>query len=574
MSDLFSHGWLGHCLALFALTFLHEDAAIVAAAFSHAEFGLPPGLALLSVYTGTLAGDLSIYGLGRAAQRSAWLRKRFIGDHIAQLKTWLETHLARMVVLCRVTPGLLFPTFVACGWFRLPFRRFALWSLLSVTVYTPLAMALASLLGTTLWQHLGHWAWGLVLLLALALTLRGARGPQWRLSGAGRPQARPDILEVLRNNWPGREHEHRGMPSLTRLLRRIAPAERIPTGVFYLPIAVHWLRLALRYRSLTLPTVADPMIEIGGFWGESKSACLDSVGPEHQCWVAPYVTLDRGTDAAADDRLARSRLDTAGLGLPVVVKPDIGWQGYGVALLGDAEALSNYIAAFPPGQRLILQRPIPHDGEAGVLYARLPGEPTGRVLSLTLRYFPFVTGDGHATLRALILRDPRAAWKARQHLGSHPEHMGLSQEDLERVPAIGELVRLAFIGSIRVGGLYRDASHLITPQLSARFDAISRSMPEFYFGRYDIRFESLEDLQAGTGFAIIEVNGAGAEAIQAWDPELPLRTVYRQMFEVQSLLFEIAARNRARGFRPIGARAFIGAFMRQHRLLKQYPPSG
>ncbi len=56
---------------------------------THAQFGLPPELAFFSVFTGTLAlaGDLSIYGLGRAAQRNAWLRKRFIGDHIVQVNT-------------------------------------------------------------------------------------------------------------------------------------------------------------------------------------------------------------------------------------------------------------------------------------------------------------------------------------------------------------------------------------------------------------------------------------------------------------------------------------------------------
>ena len=42
----------------------------------------------------------------------------------------------------------------------------------------------------------------------------------------------------------------------------------------------------------------------------------------------------------------------------------------------------------------MLQRYVPHAGEAAVLYARLPGEPAGRVLSLTFRYFPHVLGNG------------------------------------------------------------------------------------------------------------------------------------------------------------------------------------
>ena len=191
MPNLFPHGWFGHCLALFALTFLHENAAIVAAAFSYAEYGLPPGLALFSVYTGTLASDLTIYSLGRAAHRNRWLREHVIGPRVAHLKIWLETHLVRLVLLCRITPGLLFPTFLGCGWFRLPFRRFALLSLLSITLYTPIAMALASLLGQNLLQHLGRGAWALVLLLAVSMTLRGAFRTQWRLDRGHRRRGPP-----------------------------------------------------------------------------------------------------------------------------------------------------------------------------------------------------------------------------------------------------------------------------------------------------------------------------------------------------------------------------------------------
>jgi hypothetical protein len=364
------------------------------------------------------------------------------------------------------------------------------------------------------------------------------------------------------------------MPPLERLSRLVARAERIPTGLFYLPVVLRWFRLALRYRSLTLPTAANPMIETGGFWGESKSACMDQVGEPQRRWLADLVTLVRsGGDPGDDLACALQLMAGAGLGFPVVAKPDIGWQGYGVRLVSDAEQLRQYLADFPIGERLLLQRLVPYDGEAGVFYSRLPGEAEGRVFSLTLRYFPYVLGDGRSSLRELILRDPRAGWKARYHLGMHPEHLGLGRQDLGRVPDEGELVRMAFIGSIRVGGLYRDVRQLITPALSQRFDAIARCMPEFYFGRFDIRFDSLERLQAGEGFTIIEINGAGSEAIHIWDPEVPLRTVYQELFQAQDLMFEIAARNRARGFRPVGLAAFLGVAFRQHRLIGRYPPS-
>lgn len=374
------------------------------------------------------------------------------------------------------------------------------------------------------------------------------------------------------------------MPRLAGLARKVAAAERIPTLLFYAPLVLRWLWLSLRYRSLTLPSVANPAIEAGGFWGESKSACMGLIGADQQRWVASFRRFrtarlgargeGEGRGDAVETARALALMREAGLRFPIVVKPDIGWQGFGVRLIEDAAELQDYLAAFPPGEVLILQQYVPFDGEAGVFYARLPGEAQGRVFSLTLRYFPHVVGDGRSTLRELILADVRARFKARFYLGGLREHLGLTEAELASIPAAGEVERLAFIGSIRVGGLYRDGRKLITPELTARMDAIARSMGEFWFGRFDIRFESVERLRRGEGFAVIEINGAGAEAIHAWDPEMPVLSTYRELFRAQTLLFEIARRNRARGFKPIGLRALLAYQRRQQRLIKRYPPSG
>ena len=61
----------------------------------------------------------------------------------------------------------------------------------------------------------------------------------------------------------------------------------------------------------------------------------------------------------------------------------------------------------------------------------------------------------------------------------------------------------------------------------------------------------------GKGFTIIEINGAGAEAIQAWDPDVSLSNLYREFFKAQSLLFKVAALNRKRGYKPMSFWAFL-----------------
>ena len=141
------------------------------------------------------------------------------------------------------------------------------------------------------------------------------------------------------------------------------------------------------------------------------------------------------------------------------------------------------------------------------------------------------------------------------------------------MPGAGEVVRLGVVGSNRVGGLYVDGRATVTEAMRRRFDEISRSLPEFYFGRYDIRFDTIEALQAGEGFSIVEINGAGAEAIHIWDPDFSMLAGYSTLMRQQRLLFEIAADNRARGFEPLSARELIGYQRLQNRVTRNVPSS-
>ncbi len=570
--------WLMECAALFIAPFAHEDIALLGAALLIVERQMPAPLALTSVYGGVIASDLFLFGLGRLARHSGLLRHRLVGVRVETVGAWLDAHLVRIVMLSRLVPGLLFPAFVACGWFGVPFRRFIVIAAAAAAIYTPLVLFLAVEFGELVLQRFGDWAWAPAFAVIVALVLLRLKKPGWETLDhaiTGRPALHAPSLHGLRR--AALAYSHRGMPALGRLRRKVSLAERIPPPLFYLPLVLQWLVLGLRYRSMTLPTVANPLVVMGGMWGESKSDHLGQIAADQAAWVADFVTLVRAADGAtADDDLRRGlrAMAEVGLDFPVVAKPDIGWRGFGVRRLADAGELRDYLTEYPPGETMMLQRLIPYDGEAGILYFRFPGDKAGIILSLTLRYFPHVVGDGRSTVRELILRDQRSRWKAAAHLGRDPRHRGMTRADLDRIPPAGEILRLAFIGSNRVGGLYRDGEKYLTPELAARIDAISRSIPEFHFGRYDIRFKSIERLQQGADFAIIEINGAGAESINVWDPEMPVRRVYAKLFRQQALLFRIAAQSRARGFAPVSLRAFFRYQRRQSRLIRRYPASG
>jgi membrane protein DedA with SNARE-associated domain len=567
---------IAESLALFLIPFIHEDVAILGAAMLIVDQAIPVTLAFASLYAGIVLSDFAVYSCGVLAGRNRTVRRWVAGPRLGNVGSWLDSHLVRVVALSRVVPGLLFPAFIACGLCRISFARFAVVTMAAAALYAPAMLALAVFAGEAAVERLGVWVWWLFLALGGLMALARGRKSNWSMlarmaEGDGSAAALP--RQSARS--------HRGMPMLNWVTRSVSLAERIPVSLFYVPIAAQWLWLGLRHGSLTLPTAADPMIEAGGMWGESKSACMALAGPLARSSIAPFIAVitrsnDDSQGSVADDvARACAAMAEAGLEFPVVVKPDIGWRGFGVRLVADEAALKDYLAAFPAGETVILQQPVLWDGEAGVHYGRMPGEAEGRLFSLTFRYFPHVVGNGVATLRDLVLCDERASWKSASHLGTDRMHLGAGAlMDLDSVPAAGEVVRLAFIGSNRVGGLYRDAGDHITPMLTRRIDEIAKDLPEFWFGRLDIRFESVERLEQGERFSIIEVNGIGGESIDVWDPAMPVREVYRRLFRQQAMLFAIGACNRARGFRPQPVVAFLRCAWRQQSLIRRYPPSG
>lgn len=346
--------------------------------------------------------------------------------------------------------------------------------------------------------------------------------------------------------------------------RRQAFIERIPKWLNLVPMVVQWGWLGLRHGSLTLPSAANPHITAGGLVGDSKSEYFAGMGALARSYVAPFVMMRvEGRELTA---AALQAMDEAGLAFPVVAKPDLGWCGFGVRRLEDATALADYLALYPHGESLMLQRYLDEPGEAGIFYVRHPQQAQGWLLGILLRHFPQVTGDGISTLGQLMARDPRL-----QRVVSRPgEHE--CRHDAAAVPPAGEIVRLSLIGSTRVGGRYEDGSELASAELIHAVDAIARDMPSFHVGRFDVRYRTLQDLRAGR-FTIMEVNGAGSEAVHAWDPKYSVWQVYRKVFAKQRLLFALGAFNRAHGHRPIGMLALARHHLRQQRLIRRYPPS-
>jgi hypothetical protein len=139
------------------------------------------------------------------------------------------------------------------------------------------------------------------------------------------------------------------------------------------------------------------------------------------------------------------------------------------------------------------------------------------------------------------------------------------------VLARGERLRLVESGNHAQGCIFRDGQHLATPALLAAIDRISKSVPGFFIGRYDLRYTSDDDLRAGRGFTILELNGASAEATSIYDTRNSLLAAYRTLFRQWKLVFQIGAVNRARGFAPASLVTVWREWRRASAAIRTYP---
>jgi hypothetical protein len=350
-----------------------------------------------------------------------------------------------------------------------------------------------------------------------------------------------------------------------RLQNPVSFFEFWPGWLFYAPVVVFWIINAIKYRSITLPALANPRIRAGGICGESKNDILRLAGPVARSWIADFAGMTTsGHNDGNDLALAEAAMARANLTYPIVAKPDMSCNGVGVRVVHNAAELAGYLREFPRATPLQLQTLVTYEGEAGIFYIRHPDQNTGRITSVTLKYPPTITGDGTRTVRALIAADPRLNAVARLLLPKLQDKAG-------QIPAAGEKIRLVFVGNHCRGSTFKDGMDIVTPALTARIDEIAKDVKDLFFSRIDLRYESLEDLRAGEKFKIIEFNGSGSEATHIWDPAMTILAAYKTQFFHYGESFKIGAAIRKLGLRPTSLGRLIWIWQHQKRLMAAYP---
>lgn len=506
-------------LALIAFAFVSEDAALIAAGLLWGHGALDPTVALLGGTLGIFISDLCCWVLGRFigpralkwSRLRSWLRV-VDEEQIRSTRTWFSNHHAALIVGSRFLPGTRVAMQIAGGALNIRPKSFVLWTLVGAILWSPTLMFLVALGGEPAAAKFARWtgsAW-----IGLALGFIGCLLLLW-------------ITTKLIRAWQA--------GALVRLLHW----EFWPAWMIYAPLAPWIALLSIRYRSVTLPTATNPGIPHSGVVGESKRDILARLPAK---WVMPFARIEAG-DASGRCRLLADCLADLHWSLPIILKPDAGQRGAGVRLIRNLAEAGDYFSRFPGP--VLAQQYHPGPFEAGVFYYRIPGLPRGEILSVTDKRFPEVIGDGVNTIEHLI----RAHSRLRLQAGVFSSRFGTG---LSRIPAAGEVVRLAVAGNHCQGTMFRDGSHLITDSLRARFDEIASSFDGFYFGRFDVRYASPQTFMRGQDFRIVELNGLLSESTNMYDPGRSLAWAYGLLMRQWSIAYQIGAVNRQRGARVSG----------------------
>lgn len=271
--------------------------------------------------------------------------------------------------------------------------------------------------------------------------------------------------------------------------------------MFYAPNIPYAVYLALKAGNFTFFTATNPGIKSSGNGTESKFQTLKLI-PEELKPKSIFVPVERKVEEVLN------QVHNIGIEYPLIAKPDVGFRGVFVKKIYNEEQLIQYIEKHPFD--LIVQDFIDLPYECGVFYQKLPHHEKGIISSLTLKSFMSVEGDGIYSISKLIHLDARA-----KHYVEKLKEINLPIWDT--IPENGKIIILSEIGNHGRGTQFINGNEFINASLESIFNGLSKKIPGFFYGRFDIKYNSLEELKEGKNYKFLEVNGIISEPTHMYD---------------------------------------------------------
>jgi len=494
-------------LLLAGSTFISEDLTCITGGILAKEGKFNLSIVILACTVGIYLGDAILFFTGRYCHKfllsfSRW-QSVINSEFIRSYQTRLNQNLGFTIFLCRFLPGTRLPIYVFAGISSKKVSPFLIYSLLASLLWTPTLVLSSFYFGKAIENlFFSESVYFPILISVLSFYII------YRLFFL-------ILIKDKRNE-------------LVLFLKKTIRLEFWPSWVFYFPLVPYAGLLTIRYLGFRYITASNPGIFAGGIAGESKSDILANLPIDS---ISKFKLLSPNINYTED--LILQYMKDLQVRFPIIIKPDMGERGAGVHLV---HSVSEAIEILKNKVPFILQEYHAGPWEAGIFYYRFPNEPKGHILSITDKVFPVLLGDGKKNLRDLITEHKRFQFQKNTYFQ-------ILSGSLDRIPALGEKVKLGFAGNHIQGCMFKDGSGLITDALEQKIDEISKEFKGFYFGRYDIRYSTKESLKQGKDFKIIELNGAMSESTNLYDPDFSIIQSYRYLFKQWAILFKIGYQN-------------------------------
>jgi len=274
-----------------------------------------------------------------------------------------------------------------------------------------------------------------------------------------------------------------------------------PFYLIYTPLGFVWLYYAIKARHFWFLSPVNPTLEFSGFEGESKSEMYEQLPKKYYprtIYIDPKLSFEN----------LKKEIRSAGFQYPILGKPDVGMKGMLMRKIDTEAQLAYYHQHVKVDY--IIQDMVELPMEFSVFHIRYPGEPKGIVTGFIAKNYMSVTGDGTSTLKMLIDAHPKAKFRQEEMQIRHGEQF-------DTIIAAGDIYYLSIAGNHNRGANFTNLKDEIDQRLCDVFDQISNDAGHFYFGRYDLKCTSVEDLKAGKNIMILEYNGVGAEPNHIYD---------------------------------------------------------
>ncbi len=320
------------------------------------------------------------------------------------------------------------------------------------------------------------------------------------------------------------------MLKFRRIIIKITHWEYWPFNVVYFPIYFYWAWLALKSRSFFFFSTSNPTIENGGFLMESKKKIYDIIPQQFY----PNTILINHND---NIECITNQISNQQLHYPMIAKPDIGLRGLQVKKMSSFDDIADYLSKTKVS--FLLQEFIQYPNEIGIFYYKIPSEVTGTISGIVGKEFLTVIGDGISTIEQLIIQNDRFVLQLKKLKTTYGKL-------LDKVLTKKELYTLVPYGNHARGAKFIDLTHLVDEQLIKCINNICNTIPEFYYGRLDIKYNTWEDLKEGKGFSIIEVNGAGSDPTHIYDPKHSIFFAWKEIIKHLNILYKISILNKKR----------------------------